>query len=129
MGPGPILRPAAAAWAFPTSADPSYPPDGDHRVVAPRICLTSTDTRRWPGDDQPPVPRLAPTPVHRSETGRDFRDTYCSTELSECIGRGWGLVSGADDEHEPCLPSGGCESNGRSGRCVGLGWLCGTTGP
>lgn len=134
MGPGPILRPAAAAFAFPTRAAPSHPPAGDHRVVAPRICRTSTDTRRWPGDDRHPgsTPRfrhwlrhrfIAPSPVGSSAT------QTTPQELSECIGRWWGLVSGADDEHEPCLPSGGRESNGRCGRCVGVGRICGTAAP
>jgi len=75
FGWGPIRRSVAAELAFPTHADHSHPPAGDHRVAAPRICCTGTDTRRWPGDDRHPVQASVPTPVHRSETGRDLADT------------------------------------------------------
>ena len=101
----------------------------DNSVLAPKNCCTNTSTRRCPRNDRPPVPG----PVHHAEPDRDFADTQPATELSvelsECIGWGWGLGLGADDEHEPCLPSGGRESNGRSGRCVGVGRICGTAGP
>jgi hypothetical protein len=75
--------------------------------------------------------RSAPVsaPVHRSEPGPDFVDTQHAMELSECIGRVWGLVSEADDEHEPCLPSGGGESDGRGGRRDSVGRIRRSVGP
>ena len=126
---GPILRPVAAALAFPTRADQSHPSAGDHRVAAARICCTSTKTRRWPRDDRLPVPPWAPAPVHRSEPGRNFAGIQRAMELSECIGRARGLVSEANDEHEPCLPSGGGESDGRGSGIARSEWSGSSVGP
>ena len=92
-GPGPILRPVAADLAFPTHADHSHPPAGDHRVAAPRICCMSTDTRRWPGDDRHPVQASVQASVHRSEPGPDFVDTqYAFGTLQVHRARGVGRL-------------------------------------
>ena len=76
------------------------------------------------GHSLPPTAyRLPPT----DEAPQSPQSTL--TELSECIVRGWGLVSRADDETEPCLTSVRRESDGRGGGCAGAEWRGGPAGP
>jgi hypothetical protein len=66
---------STATWVCFIHADQLHQETDNDSVTAPRICCTGTDTRRWPGDDRHPVQASVPTPVHRSETGRDLADT------------------------------------------------------
>ena len=119
----------------------SWSVDGRVGLFHPRRPAAPRDRQRF-GVGPPefaaraPAPGAGPgtigpgfAPVHRSEPGPDFVDRQHAMELSECIGREWGLVSEADDEHEPCLPSGGGESDGRGGRRDSFGRIRSSVGP
>ena len=119
----------------------SWSVDGRVGLFHPRRPAAPRDRQRFgvcPPEfaAQGPAPDAGPgtigpgfAPVHRSEPGPDFADTQRATELSKCIGRWWGLGSAADDEHEPCLPSGGGESDGRGGRRDSVGRIRSSVGP
>ena len=127
-----LLQPTAAALALSVRAKPPHRPTDDDPWVAAL--------------DQPHTPQLRPRPRGRfapysslgsplSTRPKSRRRVHLAripsgrAKLSKCIGRGWGVGSGADDEHEPCLPSGGRESVGRGSGIARSEWSGSPVGP